>query len=176
MLVVETIAKIRRMHFGQGMGIKTICRELNLSKKVVRKVVWSGATEFSYKRTVQPRPKLGAWLAELDRLLVANATRASRERLTVMQLCEELQGLGYAGSFDAVRRYAAAWKQARSMLLQDADDLLFASYRSLHRPSLPWRRLQSLMEELSRSRSGNVNGRAIRGYNTWMTCIFFEQL
>jgi hypothetical protein len=29
MLVVETIAKIRRMHFGQGMGIKTICRELN---------------------------------------------------------------------------------------------------------------------------------------------------
>ena len=74
-MVVETIAKIRRMDFGQGMGIKTICRELNLSKKVVRKVVRSGATEFSYKRTAQPRPKLGAWLAELDRLLVANAAR-----------------------------------------------------------------------------------------------------
>ncbi|MBD3765533.1 MAG: hypothetical protein IE927_12600 [Rhodobacterales bacterium] len=69
------------MHFGQGMGIKTICRALNLSKKVVRKVVRSGATEFSYKRTVQPRPKLGAWLAELDRLLATNAARASRERL-----------------------------------------------------------------------------------------------
>lgn len=52
MLVVETIAKIRRMHFGQGMGITTIFRELNLSKKVVRKVVRSGATEFTYKRTV----------------------------------------------------------------------------------------------------------------------------
>ena len=113
MLVVETIAKIRRMHFGQGMGIKTICRELNLSKKVVRKVVRSGATEFSYKRTVQPRPKLGAWLAELDRLLVANAARASRERLTVMQLFEELRGLGYDGGYDAVRRYASTWKQAQ---------------------------------------------------------------
>ena len=113
MLVVETIAKIRRMHFGQGMGIKTICRELNLSKKVVRKVVRSGATEFSYKRTVQPRPKLGAWLAELDRLLATNAARASRERLTVMQLYEELRGLGYDGGYDAVRRYAATWKQAQ---------------------------------------------------------------
>lgn len=60
MLVVETRAKIRRMRFGQGMGIKTICRELNLLKKVVRKVVRSGATEFGYKRRVQPRPRLGA--------------------------------------------------------------------------------------------------------------------
>lgn len=100
MLVVETIAKIRRMRFGQGMGIKTICRELNLSKKVVRKVVRSGATEFGYKRRVQPRPRLGAWLAELD-------------RLAAMQLYEELRGLGYDGGHDAVRRYAATWKQAQ---------------------------------------------------------------
>jgi len=113
MLVVETIAKIRRMHFGQCMGIKTICRELNLSKKVVRKVVRSGATEFSYKRSVQPRPKLGAWLGELDSLLAANAARASRERLSLMQIYEELLKLGYDGGYDAVRRYAATWKRAQ---------------------------------------------------------------
>ena len=113
MLVVETIAKIRRLHFGEGMGIKTICRELNLSKKVVRKVVRSGATEFGYKRTVQPRPKLGALLGEPDRLLATNAARASRERLTVMQLFEELRGHGYEGGYDAVRRYASTWKQAQ---------------------------------------------------------------
>lgn len=38
MLVVETIAKIRRAFFGQGKAIKAICRELGLSRKVVRKV------------------------------------------------------------------------------------------------------------------------------------------
>jgi hypothetical protein len=112
MLIVETISKIRRMHFNQGMGIKTICRELNLSKKVVRKVVRSGATEFTYKRTVQPRPKLGAWVGDLDKLLAVNATRASRERLTLMQLYEDLRGLGYDGGYDAVRQYAATWKRA----------------------------------------------------------------
>jgi hypothetical protein len=31
MLVVETIAKIRRAHFVQGKPIKQICRELKLS-------------------------------------------------------------------------------------------------------------------------------------------------
>lgn len=113
MLIVETIAKIRRLHFNQGLGIKTICRELNLSKKVVRKVVRSGATEFTYKRTVQPRPKLGAWTGELDRLLEVNAARGSREKLALMQVYEELRGLGYEGSYDAVRRYAAGWKRAQ---------------------------------------------------------------
>jgi transposase-like protein len=38
MLVVETIAKIRRAYFVQRKAIKEICRELNVSRKVVRKV------------------------------------------------------------------------------------------------------------------------------------------
>ena len=113
MLIVETIAKIRRLHFNQGLGIKTICRELNLSKKVVRKVLRSGATEFTYKRTVQPRPKLGVWTGELDQLLEANAARGSREKLALMQVYEELRGLGYDGGYDAVRRYAAGWKRVQ---------------------------------------------------------------
>jgi transposase len=99
------------MHFGQGKAIKAICRELKVSRKVVRKVLRSGATEFSYQRAVQPRPKLGAWLAELTRLLKVNEGRASRERLSLMQVYEELRGLGYQGGYDAVRRYAASWKR-----------------------------------------------------------------
>ena len=97
----------------QGTGIKTICRELNLSKKVVRKVLRSGETEFSDRRKVQPRPKSGAWLTEIDRSLSANSARSSRERLTLMQPYEELRGLGYDGGYDAVRRYASTWKQAQ---------------------------------------------------------------
>jgi hypothetical protein len=39
MLVVETIAKIRRAYFVQKKPIKAICRELDLSRKVVRNVL-----------------------------------------------------------------------------------------------------------------------------------------
>ena len=50
MLVVETIAKIRRAYFVHGQLIKSICRELGVSRKVVRKVIRSEATEFRYER------------------------------------------------------------------------------------------------------------------------------
>ena len=59
MLVVETIAKIRRAYFQDRKPIKQICRELRVSRKTVRKVVRSGVTEFTYERGVQPQPKIG---------------------------------------------------------------------------------------------------------------------
>ncbi len=53
MLMVETTAKIRRLQFTEGKGIKTICRDLKLSKKVVRKVICTGITEFNYTREIE---------------------------------------------------------------------------------------------------------------------------
>ena len=108
MLVVETIAKIRRAYFGQRKPIKAICRELGVSRKVVRKVIRSGATEFRYEREVQPRPRIGPWRDRLDAMLAANEAKPGRERLTLIRLFEELRALGYAGGYDAVRRYARA--------------------------------------------------------------------
>jgi DNA replication protein DnaC/transposase-like protein len=113
MLVVETIAKIRRAYFVDGRPIKAICRELGVSRKVVRKIIRSQATEFRYERETQPLPKMGPWSSELDRLLAANESKAARERLTLIRLFEELRGLGYAGGYDAVRRYARRWSRER---------------------------------------------------------------
>jgi hypothetical protein len=50
MLVVKTIAKIRRAYFIHGQPIKAICRDLGVSRKVVRKVIRSEATAFRYER------------------------------------------------------------------------------------------------------------------------------
>ena len=111
MLVVETIAKIRRAYFHQKKPIKQICRELNVSRKVVRKVIRSGKTEFTYERAVQPMPRLGPWRDELERLLEENARRSKRERLTLVRIFEELRNLGYGGGYDAVRRYTASWSR-----------------------------------------------------------------
>src|SRR6201994_1130510 len=107
MLVVETIGKIRRAYFVDGRPIKAICRELGVSRKVVRKVIRSQTTEFRYERETQPLPKMGPWSSELDRLLEANESKAARERLTLVRLFEELRGLGYT------RRYARRWSRER---------------------------------------------------------------
>ena len=114
MLVVETIAKIRRAYFVQGKAIKAICRELGVSRKVVRKVLRSEATEFRYERETQPLPRIGPWQEQLDQLLAANEAKPSRERLTLIRVFEELRGRGFAGGYDAVRRYARHWQRERT--------------------------------------------------------------
>jgi transposase len=115
MLVVETVARIRREFFVKGKSIKEIVRDLGVSRNTVRKVLRSGETAFAYERSVQPLPKLGPWTADLDRLLETNDRKARRERLTMIRVFEELQGLGYRGGYDAVRRYATAWHRERSV-------------------------------------------------------------
>jgi hypothetical protein len=85
-LVVETIAKIRRAYFVEGKSIKGICRDLRLSRKVVRKAVRTGTLEFRYERSEQPMPRLGPWKDALGRLLADNAAKPSRERLTLIRV------------------------------------------------------------------------------------------
>jgi transposase len=120
MLVVETIGRIRRQHRVKGRSIKEIARDLKVSRNTVRKVLRSGATSFEYTRAVQPRPKLGAWHGDLDRMLSDNEGKAARERLTLIRVFEELRGLGYEGSYDAVRRYAKKWRIERGAATAEA--------------------------------------------------------
>ena len=109
MLVVETVARIRREHFVKGKTIKEIARDLGVSRNTVRKVLRSGETSFEYERNVQPRPKLGRWTAALDELLEGNAAKPAREQLTLIRIFEDLRGRGYDGGYDALRRYAKRW-------------------------------------------------------------------
>ena len=120
MLVVETIAKIRRAYFQQKKAIKTISRELKVSRKAIRKAIRSDATEFRYERSVQPMPKIGPLRERLDELLEANERKQRRERLTLVRLFEELRGFGYEGGYDAVRRYAKAWAKKRGAATAEA--------------------------------------------------------
>src|ERR1700684_2874341 len=114
MLVLETVAKIRRAYFFQRKPIKAICRELRVSRKVVRKVLRSEATEFRYERVEQPLPRIGPWQEALDQLLASNESKQRRERLTLIRVFETLRGLGYEGGYDAVRRYPRDWQRGRA--------------------------------------------------------------
>src|SRR5437588_11036014 len=56
---------------------------------------------------------LVTWREQLDGLLLENAGKPARERLTLIRIFEELRALGYEGSYDAVRRYAKGWRAER---------------------------------------------------------------
>jgi transposase len=112
MLVVATIATIRREYFAQKKPIKAICREFRLSRKVVRTVIRSEATEFHYEPGRQPLPRIDPCREELDAMLLVNEGKPARERLTLIRIFEELRALGYEGGYDSVRRYTRAWRVA----------------------------------------------------------------
>src|ERR1700752_5109705 len=120
MLVVETIAKIRRAYFAQNKPIKTICREFRVSRRVVRKIIRSQAIEFRYQRSRQPLPRIDSWRDQLEGLLLENAGKPGRERLTLIRIFEELRALGYEGSYDAVPRYAKRWRAEHGAAMAEA--------------------------------------------------------
>ena len=113
MLIVETIAKVRRLFRHEHKSIREISRELRLSRKVVRKALRSDKTAFAYKRQRQPRPQLEGHVARLDELLAAERAKPKRERLSYVRLFEGLREEGYAGGYDSVRRYARRWMAER---------------------------------------------------------------
>ena len=116
MTSVETIARIRFEHFQNGKGIKRIARELGVARDTVRKVLRSGATEFAYRREVQPHPKLGAWIETLTTILEGEDKLARRERRSTTRLFEELRGAGYEGAHDSVHRFVKTWRANRARL------------------------------------------------------------
>ena len=114
MLVVETVVRIRR-EYASGKALKAISRDLKLSRKVVRKAVRSPEGAFSYRRGVQPLPKIGPFKDRLDALLTDNEGLPRRDRLRMTRIHDLLAREGFDGSYDAVRRYAARWRNGRRM-------------------------------------------------------------
>src|SRR2546421_8154885 len=114
MVTVDEIGKVRRAYWVQGRKIKAIARETGLSRGTVRRIVRSGETVLTYERREQPLPKLGPFVEQLNKLLEANMARRKRDRLTTKRLTEQLREVGYAGGYDAVRRYAPRWRPEHS--------------------------------------------------------------
>nr|WP_314123150.1 IS21-like element helper ATPase IstB [uncultured Brevundimonas sp.] len=110
MLVVETVVRLRR-EYAAGKPIKAICRDLRLSRKVVRKAIRAEEGAFSYLRTTQPFPKIGPVRDRLVQLLTENEARPRRDRLRLTRVWDLLVQEGYDGSYDSVRRYAARWRE-----------------------------------------------------------------
>jgi len=102
--IVETIAKIRRMYHVDGKGIKSIARELNISKNTVRKIIRSNATKFELTRPTKDKTKpiLGEHLERLNKLLEENTKEPVRRRMTAKKLYEQLKLSGYCGSYESV--------------------------------------------------------------------------
>lgn len=113
MLVVETIAKIRRMYHIDGKAIRGIARELGISKNTVKKVIRSDATKFELAKYERSKPVIGNYLAYLHELLMSNQKEPLRRRMTAKKFYEELKKVGYTGSYQPVNLEVQAFRRER---------------------------------------------------------------
>ncbi|OGT07194.1 MAG: hypothetical protein A2103_05145 [Gammaproteobacteria bacterium GWF2_41_13] len=112
MLIVETIAKIRRMYFVDKKGIKAIARELRISKNTVRDIIRNDVIKRAYVRRNQPHPVLGSFLFSLDEKLTHDKDEPRRRQRKAMKLYKELRSAGYTGTYEAVNNYVKQWRLA----------------------------------------------------------------
>ena len=111
MMIVETIAKIRRMYYVQNKGIKTIARELKLSKNTVKKVIREDKTSKNYERSKQILPALDDFKFKLTNMLETNAVKPLRQRYTAKKFYQELCISGFKGSYSTVNRFVINWRR-----------------------------------------------------------------
>lgn len=112
MLIMETIAKIRRRHLVNGESISAIARSLNLSRNTVKKYI-NTTDEPAYQRQHQAKPRLGPFLDTLTKWLEQDQLLPKRRRRTSRRLFEGLQEQGYHGAYDSVQRHVKIWKANR---------------------------------------------------------------
>lgn len=87
---METIGKVRRRRLVHGESISAIARDLRLSRNTVKRALRVEGEAFEYRRTRQPQPKLGAYVATLDAWLEAEQALPLRERRTAQRVYEAL--------------------------------------------------------------------------------------
>ena len=111
---METVGRIRRLHFVEGRSIKEIVRRLKVSRNTVRRVLRAEDPKLSYERAVQPRPRLGRYATRLEQLLEGDERLPAGERRRTMRLYEALVAEGYAGKDDSVYRFVKRWRAERA--------------------------------------------------------------
>jgi transposase len=117
MLIVETIAKIRRLYHVEGKGYKTIAKALNLSKNTVKKVLRSEQTSFSYNRQTLHRRVLGDYSECLSTWLDEDRLAPKCRRRTAKKLYEALQAEGFNGSYEAVNYFVRQYREQKKNTL-----------------------------------------------------------
>jgi len=107
---VGMLAKIRRMHFRDGMSLREVSRRTGLSRNTVRG--WLRRPEvvepkFQARRTVSV---VDEWADLLGTWLRTDSHRGKRERRTAKAMFEAIRALGFRGSYGRVSAFVRRWK------------------------------------------------------------------
>jgi transposase len=123
MLNVHHYLSIRTAH-SQGESVRKIARRLRHSQDTVRKVIASQSGAPTPRSRTRPLnyPKLGNFVAIIDRILQEDESAPLKQRHTSMQIHRRLvKEHAYTGKYDQVRRYVNKHQRGRRETLIPLD-------------------------------------------------------
>lgn len=150
MLTVDDFARIRRAHRDK-MSIRAIAQTFGHSRKSVRKALKHSEPVAYTLSEARPAPKLGAFHAVIDQILVDDEGEPPKQRHTAMQIYRRLCKAehGYTGGYDQVRRYVAGKRKRDRVtfipLDHDAGQRLEADFGHIYVDYPDGRRLKSVL-------------------------------
>ena len=107
----------------EGNSISKICVILNVSKNTVRKVIREEDIEYipkQYQRKVVFYPKLQDYIHILEPMLIHDLKQEKKSQRSARRYHNQLEDLGYTGSYDSVRRYVKKYHEKHTTLLKNS--------------------------------------------------------
>ncbi len=117
---MSMLAKIRRMHFRDGISKHEIVRRTGLARNTVRKWLREPQVVEPRYKARTPRSSVDRFTEYLDRALRADLHRSRRERRTVKALYGQIRALGYNGSYARVSAWVRRWRANESRVARSA--------------------------------------------------------
>jgi transposase len=102
-------------------SINKICEILNISKNTVRKVIREEDVEYipkQYQRKVTFYPKLQDYIHILEPMLIHDLKLEKKSQRSARRYHNQLEGIGYTGSYDSVRRYVKKYYEKHTTQLK----------------------------------------------------------
>lgn len=119
MIDLALLGIIRRWHLRDQIPIREIARRLDLSRNTVQRYLRSETTEPSYAERGSVSG-LGKYSVQLSGWLKAETTRPRKQRHNLKRIHEDLEELGYAGSYDRVAAFSRQWKAGQTEWVNSA--------------------------------------------------------
>jgi transposase len=110
-LILEQFELIRRMVLIDGLSVRQVARQLNHSRKTIRKALEHSAPIPYRVDSAKPRPKLDPFVETIRAWLTDDLRRPRKQRHTAVRIWERLRD---EHQYDGARR-AVSWKSALKM-------------------------------------------------------------
>ena len=118
---MNTLARIRRLFYRDGLSLAEISRKTGYSRNTVKRWLrMPEGVEPKYRRQPRLDIKITPFAEQLTQALKSDAHRPKRDRRSARKLFSEIQAAGFTGDYSRVTEFVRRWRTANGAVVTKA--------------------------------------------------------